>query len=293
MTFYTGLFSNREKAIILWLFVFLVWALLRRPIRISILRVLKALVQKPMIVSLVAMVAYVACAVTFLRMVNLWTVSLTKDTVLWTLGTAFVLLINVNKANEDSGFFGRILRDNLRFTVALQFVVARYTLNLPAEVLLVPVLAIATGVRAVSSTKTEYLPAKRLADGVLAAVAAVFIAVALHGIFRDYQTFARTDTLRAFLLPTVLMLIYLPFVYAVALYEAYECLFVNVDILLPDRHLARFAKRGIGSLCHMNLGKLNRFARESAKGFIGAKEEIDVLNVIRGFGKTTTTLPSP
>jgi hypothetical protein len=289
VNYYIEIFNNREKAIIIWLLIFIVWALLQKNIRNSILDVLKALLQKKILAVLVVMLLYVGLVIFLFYKIQLWGVFLIKDTVFWVLGTAFVLLMNANKATQDEHYFRKILLDNLKLILILEFIINFYTFNLWVEIILMPFLFVIVATGAVAETKKEYLPVKKVIDSILAIFGISLMVFAFYSIFSDYQNFVTTDNLRTFLLPPLLTFTFLPFVYFFALYMAYENIFVRLDIFLKNnKKLAKFAKRKIFTLCFVNLRKLNKFSNENTGEFMKLNNKNDVLNIIQQFNKNKT-----
>lgn len=281
------MFNDREKAVIIWLLIFLVWALFRENIRTSILDVLKALFQKKLVVVLAAMLLYVVLTVFLFYKIQLWDFLLIKDTVFWLLGTAFVLLMNANKATQNEHYLKEILLDNLKLILVLEFIVNLYTFSLWVEIIFMPLLFIIVAMGTVAEMKKEYMPVKKVIDTILAILGICLIIFAIFNLFSNYQSFATVDNLRAFLLPPLLTLAYMPFLYFFALLMAYESLFIRLDIFLKkDNALAKLAKQKILVLCHVNLGKLNKFITANNKEFLNLKDKNDVLNMIQKFGKT-------
>jgi len=282
MNFCIDLFNNREKAIIVWGLIFLVWALSHKNIRTSIFSVLKVLSQKKIVIVLTAMFLYVGLVVLMFRKIHLWDISLIKDTGFWVFGTAFVLLMNENKAVQDEHYFKKVLLDNLKLILVLEFIVNLYTFSLWVELILMPLLFILVAMSAFVEIKKEYLTVKKAVNPVLAIFGIFLIIFVLFNIIVDYQGFATTENLRAFLLPPLLTLTFIPFLYFLALFMAYENLFIRLDIFLEkDKTLAKFTKRKIISLCLVNLGKVNKFTRENTQELMRLNDKNDVLSLIQ------------
>ncbi|MFH1515458.1 MAG: hypothetical protein ABIG42_08365, partial [bacterium] len=152
------------------------------------------------------------------------------------------------------------------------------------EIVLVPLLSIIVAMGAVAEIKKEYLPVKKIIDPTLRNFGFILIVFALFSIFRDFKNFATIDNLRVFLLPPLLTFAYVPFLYAFALYMIYENLFIRLDIFIKeDKALAKLAKKKIFALCHANLGKIHRFAKESNPELIRLSNENDLKKIIRNF----------
>jgi len=285
MNFYIDLLNKREKAIIIWLVIFLVWVLSQKTIRNSIFGVLKALFQKKIFIVIVAMLLYVGLVVLFFYRIQLWDSSLIKDTIFW-VGVAFILLMNANKATQDEHYFKKILLDNLKLILVIEFIVNLYVFSLWVEIILMPLLFVIVVMGVVVEMKKEYMSVKKIIDFTLVTFGIFLIIFALFNIFSGYQSFATSDNLRALILPPLLTLAYMPFLYFFALLMAYENLFVRLDIFLKkDKNLAKFTKRKILTLCFVNLGKLNKFAKENTQEFMKLDDKNDVLSMILQFNK--------
>ncbi len=161
-----------------------------------------------------------------------------------------------------------------------------YSFSLWIELLLVPVLLIIVVMNTMAETKEEYAPAKRLTDGMLLVFGLVVLAYSGFKIYTGFNNFASADNLRAFLLPVILSLAFMPFLYLFTLYITYETLFTRVDIFIKeDRKLARFAKWRVFRLCHFNLKRLNRFSKEQIINFITLRDRESVLGLVENFKK--------
>jgi hypothetical protein len=285
LSFYINLFNNREKAIFVWIVVFLVWALSQQKIQTSFIRVIRTLLQKKIITILMAMFLYVALVVWLLYKVHLWDALLVKDTILWLLGGAFVHLMNANDALQDADHFKKILVDVLKLMAVLEFVVNFYTFSFWIELILVPTLLLIGALEAMAGMQEESAPLKKTLDVVLAGIGLALIIFTVANIVSNYQVLVTTDNLRALLLPPLLTLAYLPFLYVAALLMAYETLFLRVDIFMKkkDEKLAKYTKRKILILCLADLPKLNRFSRENIMRLQKLHDRRDVLNMIAAF----------
>ena len=277
-------FNTREIAIILWLFVLIIWILFQKNIRKSLFGVLKSLFQIKILSVIIAAIVYTGLAVLVLAKIGIWDWSLLKDTIYWFLAVAFVLLMNTNKVNQEKGFFIKILKDNLKIILVLEFILTLYTFNLIAEIILVPILVFIGAMSAVSELKKEYLPVKKLFDFILSLIGIFFIIFALGKVFGDFQNIMTSQNLKTFILPPLLTVAFIPFVYFFALIMAYETLFVRLSIFNKNNpDIFKFTKRKIIRACHLNLPKLNRFTKESTQDLMSVKTKEDVIAMVKKY----------
>ncbi|MCL4246918.1 MAG: hypothetical protein KJ065_02075 [Anaerolineae bacterium] len=281
---FLDLLNNREKATILWILLFFLWVFIRRDTRESAFDVIKALFHRRVISIFIAMAFYVCLLIVVFDKIGIWTSNLTKDTAFWLIATAVVLLINVGKTSHNHDYFKKILRDNLKLILAFEFIFNLYSFSLGVELVLVPLLFIVVGMGVAADTKDEYRVAKKVIDLILGAFGLAIIVFTLNNIFMDFQAFASSDNLHALVLPPLLTITYIPFLYAVGLLMAYENFFIYLDHLLKtDKALAQYAKQRILVLCNLDSRKLNRFRHESIPQLMrsGAMKSETIMNLVR------------
>lgn len=281
---FLNIFNNREKAIAIWIVIFLIWVFSNKSVRTSFLGLIKAFFQKKIIVVVAAMLLYISLAITLLFKLGLWDLSLLKDSILWIFGIAFVLLMNIDRFTQDKKYFKKIVGDNLKLIVLIEFVVNLYPFSLGIELILIPVLVVIGCMAVIVGNKEEYKLVKKLIDSVLAFLGIFVIIFALYRVILNYHEFATLDNFKDFILTPMLMIIYLPFLYFLILFMVYENLFIRLDMFLTkDKTLIRFTKLKILYLCHINLAKLNKFAKNCTRDLIKLSSRNDVLRMINKF----------
>ncbi len=235
------------------------------------------------------MLVYISLVVFAAYTMHLWDISLLKDTIIWTLGTAFIMFVNINKVNKESKYFKKVLLDNVKLVVLLAYIINLYVFNFVVEFLLVPVLFFIGALLAVSDTKKEYKPVKTLLQILVAIYGISLIIFAIVQVIGDFKDFATLYNLKDFLLSPLLTVSFLPFVYFLALYATYESLFVRVDIFLRDqkKELIRFTKRQILCTCLFNLKKLNRLSKNCATQLMSVENKADVVRFTRQFKRSS------
>jgi hypothetical protein len=285
METFINILNNREKALIIWVLIGLVCILVNKNIRKSFLSLLKALFARKIVIALFVMVSYISLAVFATYKLHVWDISLLKDTIIWGLGTAFIMFMNYDKANTERKYFRKVLLDNVKLVVLLEFIINLYVFNFVVEFLLVPILFVVIGMLGVSGTKKEYKPVKNLLQIILAIYGIFLIIFALVHVVGDFKDFATIYNIKDFLLSPLLTVSFLPFVYFLVLYTTYESLFTRMDIFLRDQNkeLIRFAKRQILRACLFNLKKLNRFSMNYTTQLMSIKNKSDIVSLTRQF----------
>lgn len=272
----------------IWLVVLVIILLFMKSTWKVLPGMVRMLLSRQVLTVLIAMVLYVGLVVLILYDVHFWNRFLIKDTLFWFVGVAIILLFNVNKATEDGGpFFKRVILEGIGFAMVLAFLANLYSFPLWFEIILAPSITFLVLLSVLASTEEQYSSVKKLVDFVLAAFGFFLIGFTVYKMASNYHSFFTCGTLRTFVLPPLLTIAYLPFLYVCALYMVYDSMFVRIDG--EDKALARVTRRKIMKLCNVHLKKLNRFAEENIKELIKLRNKNDVLKMIEDFGENYKT----
>jgi len=286
MDFLTHTFNNRELASFIWLLLLIIAFSFSNKIRSSFVAVIKVFFQKRIILIFLIMFLYIGLQILILYTVMLWDLSLLKDTIYWILGVALVLLINVNQANENRSYFKNLVLKYVSLTIIIEFIVNLYTFNFVAELFIVPIVTFFVLIAVFTMNKKEYLTVNKMANVVIGVFGFVIIIFSIVNIANDFENFWALDNQKAFLLPILLVITFIPFLYLTAIYMAYELLFVRLDIFLKkDDNVAQYAKRRIFLLCNVNLSKLNKFAKENTGKLTRFNDKAGIDKIVSDFKK--------
>jgi hypothetical protein len=276
--------NSREKAIGIWLLVFLVWAITKKEIRSSIWTVIKSMFFTKLAFVFLGTILYATTIVGILWKFNLWSPLLIKDTIFWIIGTGYILLMNLSKGSQKGNYFKKTALDSIKLTVILEFLLSLYTFNFWVEIFLMPILFFVVAMNAYVGLKVEYKPVQRLTNWLLIIAGGYNLLFAFSQAIQHYHDLATLYNLQAFILPPILTISFLPFLYFFALLMAYETLFVRLDILIRNnKELVRYAKRQIFSNCGLRLATLNRFVDENNCRFLKITTEKDVRQMMQDF----------
>lgn len=251
-------FSNREIAIGIWILIVFAWLMQDPKIRNSVGRLLRAFMSKVIIVSSALMVTYVTVMIIGLSKVGLWDKSFLKETIFWILGVGSVQLFSANKANQEARYFSPLLLDQLKWVAVLEFVVEFYSFNLLVELAFVPLLVLLGATNAYAETKEEYRSVKKLTNVLMILIGLMALLFSLYKVAVDAESLLTLDNFRLLILFPVMTALYLPFLYIVALYMAYESItwrwtFFNKD----DPAFVKWAKWKLLQYGGVNLKKVN------------------------------------
>jgi len=254
-------FNNREIVLIIYLLIFISWTLTQKKIRESIFNIIKVLTSRSIFLSIMALLLYVSLIIYGLYFFKFWDFSMLKDSVYWTFGVGFIMMMNSNEAIKEEHYFKKILQDNFKLLLILEFIVGLYVFDLITEFILMPFVIFFSLVLAYTEIYKEYSQIKNLLQIVLGIIGTGYLIYSGYMIYRDLNEFASYDTIKSFLFPILMTILFIPFAYFYALYMHYESLFVRLRFSLKDdRAFRRYAKKRILISVNLSLSRLKRFS---------------------------------
>jgi hypothetical protein len=217
--------NNREWAILIWLAVLLVWLLLGKKSRAALASAVRTFCTPNILIPVSLLLGYVGIEVWLGAWLSLWRLELIKETVVWFLATGFALFLNFNKVATERHYFRNRMLAAFGLVVFLEFFTNLFVLNLVAELLLQPFLALLGMMTVVAAARREHRPAKRLAEGLLIATVLALLAFNVQQVVVNWDEIDRGLAIRQLALPMWMTVGLLPFVYFMSLYSNYELAF--------------------------------------------------------------------
>lgn len=225
--FSIAVFDNRELALLIWLGALVVWAIAKH--RPALLELLRSFKDPELSITFAVTFVYGVGVVWLLAWLGLWTNDLISETLFWLFGPGVVLLVGIatRTATEDA-FFRRTLRRLLAFTVALEFVINLYVLPLPIEIALVPLLVTLVAASVVAEGEARHRQAATGVGCLLLLIGGALLAFSIVNAVND-PDFASMENLREFLLPILMTLAFVPYLFTVGVYASYDSAFVCIN----------------------------------------------------------------
>jgi hypothetical protein len=189
--------------------------------------------------------------------ISYWDSSLLKDSIVWFMVSAFIILFNLNDTAKSKNQFKDIVIDNFKIIVVFEFIVNVHNFNLLIEFVFIPIMVFLILIQATSESKEEYKIVFKFINGILSVIGLALLALSVIDIINEFETYASFDTLKSFFLPIILTLTFIPCAYLLALVMNYESLFVRVGFYVPDKKKRRYTKRRIFLKCIFSLSRIN------------------------------------
>ena len=131
-----------------------------------------------------------------------------------------------------------------KITVVLEFLVVGHSFSLPAELALVPAMSFLVLLTEFSRAKEEFASVRRFFEWVAFAVVAFVLWKAVENIWDRPDAFFTTKTGRNFVLPGLLTIASIPFVYVWHCYSQFENARIRIDLkTFQADDLKRYARR--------------------------------------------------
>lgn len=271
-------FSTRELSLLIWMVIFVIAMSFNTKLRQSMLSVLNSVFATKIAGVILIMIAYVGLIVWILAAIRLFNYSLVKDLVFWFFSFALVSFFSINNAATNS-YFKEVLKDCLKWTILVEFLVNFYTLSLVAELILFPVIGIVVLTKAYAQTKEEYGPVNKFLSNVLTLTGLGYFLYVLYKTVTEYEILLSWQTLYSFLFPVVLTICFIPFLYLVVVYMTYELLFIKLNRMAHGEITAEKLKWETFKVAGISLRKINLIDKRIRK--FDLYDSGDVVSYIR------------
>ena len=229
--------------------------------RNSLLEVAKAFFRPQILIPFVALIAWVGAEVWVGARLALWNPALAKGTILWTLGSAGVLLFNCTQigSDRDLHFFRRTILATVSVAVFVGFFVNLYVMSLPVELGLQIGIIVPSLMVVVADEKPEYRSVKALCELVLAVIGFALFAFAARQIYLDWHRLDGRELLTQFALPIWLTFALLPFLYVFSIYVAYDTAIRRINYEVSDGRSRWRSRLALLSALGFRAGVVRRF----------------------------------
>ena len=257
-----------------------IWAISQKAVRKSFANVLKALAARIILISLTVMLAYMALIVYLLYLSQIWKIGNLKDTVYWLFGSGFVFYLTINQIRKE-GYIRKAVIDSLKVVVLIEFIVNLYVFNIWVELIFVPVLFLLGGLLGYASVYEKFKQVESFLTALLAIVGFSILVFVAVSIIHDIQGFFSLDNLRDFLIPILLTIGFVPFLYVCGLYSLYDSIFRRIGVFAENKRIALYAKLRIFLSFGLSLSSVRSWSREM--GLLKLSEKIDIVEAIRKY----------
>lgn len=258
-----AIFNNREIALLLWLAVIFLAVLLSK-LRKSLVPIVKILTSKMFLIIFSLIGSYLFGIILLLKNLEVWQTSNLKDVLFWLFTVGLLLVLKINDAKSNTYFKG-IFLSAIKWTIILEFVVNLYSFSLFTEIVILPVLVFLAMTQAVAEMDEKHKVVSKFLQNVIALAGLSIFSYSLYKTVINFEAVLTFQNLVSFLLPSTITILFVPFVYFLALYSTYESYFIHLDFMTVKKDKVKETKKLILRIANINLDKLLRIKKNFEK----------------------------
>lgn len=276
--------SNREIATLIYLGLLLAAVLLWKKGRSSALDIVRAFFVPKLAHVWLLMSLYVAACVWLLAWLNLWEWFNLKSTLLWWLTVGFTSVFEAQRLKDKPHMLRSLVRDAFTLSAVVLFIGELVSFPLWVELLVLPSLVFLTLLVAVAEHQTDKPGVTRvlsLLRGLQLLAGLTILGFSYWLVATRVFEFWSLNTLREFGLPMVLWLMFIPFIFLLAVYMTYEEAFIHLQTRPKQAPIVRYARWRALFAFGWNIDGVKRLARNIRGRDIADKQ--GVKEAIRGF----------
>ena len=267
------IFNNREIAIGIWAILTIVVLLFTRPARQFLRTVIPILFCRKFVVFYIVFISFLCAILYMLHWAKLWNSELLKDTIFWVLIVELPLFTKAIEKADGSHFFSELIKENIAVAVLIEFFIGFWTFSLAWELALVPISILISAIYAIAERDKKHHSIKRFISGLMVVWGFILIINAITGLVRTPEQFLNIDTLKSLLLPLVLLILNLPVVYGLALYNMYEQVFIRIKGNIKEQ---RKMKLQVLMFAGVNLSKISAIRKSLPETIVSCRTAKDL-----------------
>ena len=254
------IFSTREIAIGIYIVLFIVYTFSKSNIRKEFKNVVKCALTKKLIIPFFVLMIYAVIILCVLQIFSFWKWIYLKDLIIWVLFVGVPLCFNAVEHKIEKQYFSKVIIDNIKFTVLVEYVVGAFTFNLVVELILQPIIFIISIMSAFAEKDDKYKAAKKFLDFILAIIGFMVLGLTIKELIDSFNTIDYVDVLFGLISPLLLSIAYIPFAYGFAIYSKYESIFIKFKIVDKNQYNSSRRYSAIRA-CKLSYKKLCIFER--------------------------------
>ena len=235
-----GILNDRELAIFYWLIAVSIYIFLSdkmKDVRKSIRDLVSAFFVRQIISVLLMMILYMGIIVYVLSEVELWNATQVKNTIFWCAFVGFMSLFKLETIKKNNDFFKHSVISNLKLLAIIQFIVGVYTFPLLVEIILVPLYVTIGVMTAIAASDKKHAQVESFLEYLVLAFGLLVLIYTVYMLSTDFGKIAKEKTLYDFIVPSLLTIFYLPFIFFMMIYSSYEQIAVRLRFSIKNNIL--------------------------------------------------------
>lgn len=277
--------SSREWATIIWFLIILIFILINKKTKEPFLNVIKILFGKKLIQIWIVTALYVFGITIIFSKTTIWDNIYIKDIVMWYIAEGIIYCFNAASKEADEQYILKVLKDNLKFMIVIEFIYSTFTFQFWIEFLIIPIITIFVLID-VYAEKEEYFAVHKFMQGIFAIFSLWFFYKTFKIGLHEYKELDIITTFVSFMIPIVYLILIVPLEYLIELYSKYEILFIRLFFKKSDnKKLNRKRKLLIIKECGLSLHNVILFQKKYCSKFYAKMTDDELKTLIKNFNK--------
>ena len=170
---------------------------------------------------------------------------------------------NAVSRETDEKFILNVLKDNLEFTIIIEFIYSTFTFGLLVELLIIPIITILTIADAITEHKKEYHTVHKFIQYIFVIIGIWLFYKTFKIGLHEYKELNILNTIVSFMIPIVYLILITPLEYTIELYSKYETLFFRISFKNSnDKKIIRKRKLLIIKECGLSVRNVLLFQKK-------------------------------
>lgn len=288
--------NNREIATLISLGILLTAVLLWKKGRPAALSVVRAFLTPKLAQVWLLMSIYVAACVWLLAWLSLWEWPNLKSTLLWWLTVGFTCVLEAQRLKNKPHTLRKLVRDAFTLSVVILFIAELVSFPLWVELLMLPsliFLALLIAIGEHQADKPSVSRVLKLLRGLQMLAGLIILSLSYWLVAGSITEHWSLNTLREFGLPLLLWLMFVPFIFLLAVYMTYEEAFIHLQIRPKQASIVRYARWRALFNFGWNIDAVKRLARDMRGRDINDKQGVkDAIREIKRLLKIEKNPPA-
>lgn len=209
-----------------------------------------------------------------LYQVGVWDISLLKDTIFWLVGAASVLSFSVNEWKSNQDVFKAIL-SLFKWSILLEFLSNMYTFSIGIELILVPIVTLLGLMKQFTQAKFAHAEIQNVIRSILTWIGLFFLGYILYKTITGFSGLITMVNLKSLIIAPVLSIMFIPFVYGLAVLVAYSDMLLRVKLYWNNEAATMKWRRAILRIAGVNLTRIYRIKRKINKNDLVNAEDLN------------------
>jgi hypothetical protein len=247
--------NNRELAIVTWIIIGIISFLFIKAFRKFIADISKIIFSKSFIVIYLLLFGYLCLVLLELNRIKFWDYSLFTDTLFWLIGAGIILVMN--SISKDSNYFKKIALNSIKITILIEFIINLHVFSYITELVILPILILLGIFKAIAESEKKLDSVSNFLNYLIRISGMIVLTFAIYKTIQNFRLDFTFKNLQKLLLPSILTILFIPFSYLLAVFTAYESLFVLLINLKNERWTKSRIKLEIVKNAKLSLSRIS------------------------------------